>query len=70
MPPKMEIAGDATEAKSVDKPKTGTATTPAGSRIVARMPEDFRNREERRVPRGKWIDEFGRIRNGTPPHSN
>jgi hypothetical protein len=66
MPPKMEIAGDATEMKSIDKPKTDT-TTPAGPRIVGRMLEDFRDREERRSPRGKWIDEFGRIRNGTPP---
>ena len=65
MPPKMEIAGDVTEAKSVDKPKADAA--PAGSRIVARMPEDFRDRAERRAPPGKWIDEFGRIRNGTPP---
>ena len=68
MPPKMEIAGDATEVKSVDKPKSDAATTPAALRIVGRMPEDFRDREERRVPRGKWIDEFSQIRNGAPPN--
>lgn len=64
MPPKMEIVGEATEAKTVDKPKPEPA--PA-RRIVARMPEDFRDHEERRAARGTWIDEFGRVRNGTPP---
>ena len=68
MPPKMEIEGEASnDAKAVDKPHTDAPTTPARSRIVGRMPDDFRDREESRAPRGTWIDEFGRMRNGTPP---
>jgi len=35
---------------------------------IALMPEDFRDREERRAPRGTLIDEFGRIRNNRPPN--